>query len=118
MRRAAPVLVLLDLELGPRLGSALGLVRPLVEAGGRVVVLCGESAAPLFLIYIWVTLGSGFRFGAKYLVSELAMSVAGFALAIYLNAWWREHTALAVRMCLDDPRWRLSVQTHKVVGIR
>ena len=28
------------------------------------MALCGESAAPLFLIYIWVTLGSGFRFGA------------------------------------------------------
>jgi len=62
------------------------------------MALCGESAAPLFLIYIWVTLGSGFRFGARYLASELAMSVAGFALAIYLNAWWREHTALGIGM--------------------
>jgi organic radical activating enzyme len=30
----------------------------------------------------------------------------------------RENTARAVRYCLDHPRWRLSVQTHKVVGIR
>ena len=29
-----------------------------------------------------------------------------------------EHTAAAVRYCLAHPRWRLSVQTHKVVGIR
>lgn len=30
----------------------------------------------------------------------------------------REHnTALAVRYCLDHPRWRLSLQTHKVVGL-
>ena len=28
------------------------------------------------------------------------------------------NTALAVQHCLDHPRWRLSVQTHKVVGIR
>ena len=62
------------------------------------MALCGEWAAPLFLIYIWVTLGSGFRFGPKYLVSELIMSVAGFALAIYFNPWWREHTALGVGM--------------------
>lgn len=26
-------------------------------------------------------------------------------------------TALAVQWCLEDPRWRLSVQTHKDVGI-
>src|SRR5258706_4944693 len=47
------------------------------------MAVCGESAAPLFLLYMWVTLGSGFRFGARYLVSELAMSVVGFGVAIY-----------------------------------
>jgi 7-carboxy-7-deazaguanine synthase len=30
----------------------------------------------------------------------------------------RENTRIAVQRCLDDPRWRLSVQTHKVLGIR
>jgi 7-carboxy-7-deazaguanine synthase len=28
------------------------------------------------------------------------------------------HTAAAVRYCLGHPRWRLSLQTHKIVGIR
>jgi 7-carboxy-7-deazaguanine synthase (Cx14CxxC type) len=28
------------------------------------------------------------------------------------------HTALAIDYCLAHPQWRLSVQTHKVVGIR
>jgi 7-carboxy-7-deazaguanine synthase len=30
----------------------------------------------------------------------------------------RENTRAAVAMCLVDPRWRLSVQTHKSIGIR
>jgi len=30
----------------------------------------------------------------------------------------RENTQWAIAQCLRDPRWRLSVQTHKVVGIR
>jgi 7-carboxy-7-deazaguanine synthase len=30
----------------------------------------------------------------------------------------REHAAWAVARCLADPRWRLSVQTHKTLGIR
>jgi two-component system sensor histidine kinase RpfC len=64
------------------------------------MAISGEWAAPLFLIYIWVTLGSGFRFGPKYLLSELIMSVAGFAVAIYLNPWWREHTALGIGMLI------------------
>src|SRR5207344_1022911 len=60
----------------------------------------GESAAPLFLLYIWVTLGSGFRFGPKYLVSELAMSVVGFGIALYVNEWWRAHSALGIGMLI------------------
>jgi 7-carboxy-7-deazaguanine synthase (Cx14CxxC type) len=30
----------------------------------------------------------------------------------------RENTRIAIQRCLDDPRWRLSVQTHKALGIR
>jgi 7-carboxy-7-deazaguanine synthase len=30
----------------------------------------------------------------------------------------RENTRWAIARCLQDPRWRLSVQTHKMVGIR
>ncbi len=30
----------------------------------------------------------------------------------------RDNTAWAIEHCLADPRWRLSTQTHKVLGIR
>ena len=30
----------------------------------------------------------------------------------------RDNTNWAIQKCLADPRWRLSVQTHKLVGIR
>jgi 7-carboxy-7-deazaguanine synthase (Cx14CxxC type) len=30
----------------------------------------------------------------------------------------RENTEWAIRRCLADPRWRLSLQTHKIIGIR
>jgi organic radical activating enzyme len=29
----------------------------------------------------------------------------------------RHNTELAVRFCLEHPTWRLSIQTHKVLGI-
>ena len=32
------------------------------------MALFGEPAAPLFLVYVWVTLGNGFRFGPRYLL--------------------------------------------------
>ena len=44
-RRLAPVLVLLDLELGP-LGSGMDLVRPLIDVGARVVMMTGVVDRP------------------------------------------------------------------------
>jgi DNA-binding NarL/FixJ family response regulator len=42
-RQLAPVLVLLDLELGDGLGSGLDLVRPLSAAGAKVVIMSGVT---------------------------------------------------------------------------
>lgn len=42
----APVLVLLDLDLGPALGNGVELVRPLVDAGARVVIMSGDTSRP------------------------------------------------------------------------
>jgi DNA-binding NarL/FixJ family response regulator len=42
-RELAPVLVLLDLDLGPALGSGLDLIGPLIEAGSRVVMVTGST---------------------------------------------------------------------------
>jgi DNA-binding NarL/FixJ family response regulator len=43
-RQLAPVLVLLDLDLGPALGDGVDLVAPLVAAGSRVVIMSGDTS--------------------------------------------------------------------------
>lgn len=65
VRRAAelaPVLVLLDLDLGPALGNGVDLVRPLVDAGGRVVIMSGDTSRP--------RLGACVEAGASGVVSK------------------------------------------------
>lgn len=62
VRRLAPVLVLLDLHLGPQLGSGVDLVRPLIAAGGRVVMMTGEVERAL--------LGACIEAGAVGVVSK------------------------------------------------
>jgi two-component system, sensor histidine kinase RpfC len=71
-----------------------------VAAISWYMAVFGEPAGWLLLLYIWVTLGSGFRFGAKYLLSELAMSVVGFGIVIYVNDFWRTHATLGVGLLL------------------
>jgi len=55
------------------------------------MVFLGERAAPLFLVYVWVTLANGFRFGPQYLVISLGLSVAGFSTVLWLSDFWRAH---------------------------
>ena len=47
------------------------------------------------------------------MLSRVAENI--YWLASYLER--AENTARAVRYCLDHPQWRLSLQTHKLIGI-
>src|SRR5688572_5642080 len=71
-----------------------------VAAISFFMAVFGEPAGWLLLLYIWVTLGSGFRFGARYLLSELAMSVVGFGIVLYVNDFWRAHTSLGIGLLI------------------
>ncbi len=50
-----------------------------------------------------------------YLISPLAEPLAGTVGQSLLS---KANMDAAVRYCLQNPTWRLSVQTHKVIGVR
>ena len=54
----------------------------------------GERAAPLFLLYVWMTLANGFRFGRPYLLVSLALGFAGFWSVLLHNEFWVAHRHL------------------------
>lgn len=41
----------------------------------------GELAAPVFVVYLWVTFGNGFRYGKRYLIASTVLSIIGFGVA-------------------------------------
>jgi two-component system, sensor histidine kinase RpfC len=51
----------------------------------------GVHGVPMFLIYVWVTLANGFRYGQRYLLFALALSVAGFGVVLVVDDFWRTH---------------------------
>jgi two-component system sensor histidine kinase RpfC len=61
-----------------------------------LMVSMGERAAPLFLVYVWMTLANGFRFGQQYLLIVLSFSVAGFSVVLWLNDFWRAHLVVGL----------------------
>ncbi|MBW7850374.1 MAG: response regulator [Rhodospirillales bacterium] len=51
----------------------------------------GETAAPLYPLYLWVTLGNGFRYGVRYLAISVVVAVATFGAVAVATDPWRSH---------------------------
>jgi two-component system sensor histidine kinase RpfC len=49
-----------------------------------------RSAAMFFPVYLWVTLGNGFRFGIGYMYGAIAANAGCFIVMAVLTPYWRE----------------------------
>jgi signal transduction histidine kinase/CheY-like chemotaxis protein len=61
-----------------------------------LMIAGGEAGAPLFGLYLWVSIGNGFRYGRWYLHCAQGLAVAGFAVVIWLSPFWRQHPMVGV----------------------
>lgn len=106
--------------LNPLLVAVIGLTiavglllhmlwRPGISHGRRVIAMLmhlgslsafmyfgGEVTAPFYPIYLWVTLGNGFRYGVRYLMGAAVLSVAGFAIVTQITPFWLNHPTLSL----------------------
>lgn len=55
-----------------------------------------EYGVPFFSVYLWLTVGNGFRYGYKELILCAVMSLAGFLVIIATTAFWREEVLFSV----------------------
>jgi len=77
----------------------LGLVGDLCLTAYGISVV-GDMAGPLYVVLLWVIFGNGFRFGRRYLYAASAVGTVSFGIAIYLNAYWRNHLVLSIGLQL------------------
>ena len=54
----------------------------------------------LFLFYLWVILGNGFRYGVDYLYISLAVGLIGFVAAITWGDYWQVHRAISISLLI------------------
>jgi two-component system sensor histidine kinase RpfC len=50
-----------------------------------------EVAAPLIVVYFWILLGNGLRFGSKYLFINTIFTIIGFSFVIEHSPYWSNH---------------------------
>ena len=77
----------------------LGLVGDLCLTSYGISV-AGDMAGPLYVVLLWVIFGNGFRFGRRYLFAASIVGTISFGVAIFLNAYWRNHLILSVGLQL------------------
>ncbi len=56
----------------------------------------GGVAAAWYPIYLWVTLGYGFRYGQIYLFAAASLSVIGFSAAAFSTDYWEDQIELTL----------------------
>ncbi len=61
-----------------------------------------EVASPFVAIYIWITMGYGFRFGVKYLFSATTLCVLAFSYIIATTHFWQQYFALSVGLLMSQ----------------
>ncbi len=71
----------------------------------------GERGLPLFLVYLWFTFGNGFRYGARYLVASLLLSMSGFVMVLSLSEFWQARLNMGIWMMMGFVALSLYVLT-------
>lgn len=64
-------------------------------AMAAVMHLLGETASPLYAVYLWVTIGNGLRYGPRYLYCAIALASASFMAVILTTPYWTSNPYLS-----------------------
>ena len=60
----------------------------------------GAETVPFFLIYLWVILGNGFRFGLTNLYISQAIAILGFSGVVIWGDYWQQHLIFGISLLL------------------
>ena len=96
------VLLFLAVLFGPLISPArrlLGLVGDMTVTS-VLMALIGEGGTPLIAVYLWVTMGNGFRYGTAYLAAGTVMSIAGFTFVYLTSEFWGSSPVMSVSIML------------------
>ena len=60
-----------------------------------LMYLLGETAAPLYAVYLWVTIGNGLRYGPHYLNAATGLAGLSFLAVILWTPYWATNPFLS-----------------------
>lgn len=69
-------------------------------AASYVLFLGQEAATPVIAVYLWVTIGNGFRFGVRYLLISAFMNLCGLAAVYTFSGVWQDQSVFMLSLML------------------
>ncbi len=81
------------------LRRVIGLVHD-VASISTAMYLGEGGAAAVAAIYLWVTLGNGFRYGIAYLYGCALLSIAGFGAVYLFSDYWHQQAMLSINILI------------------
>jgi len=84
-------IIIIWLIFDPGINKKRRILGCCIDIGATTIALYlnGNMAAPLFVVYLWVTFGNGFRFGRSYLFFSMSISIAGYCFVIFTSNLWQ-----------------------------
>jgi two-component system sensor histidine kinase RpfC len=64
------------------------------------MALMGEPMAFVYVVVMWVTVGNGMRYGARYLQAAVAMALVCFSVPLIVSPYWQANLGLGVGLWL------------------
>ena len=61
-----------------------------------LLYLLGEYGVPFFAVYLWLTVGNGFRYGYKELNLCAIISLTGFVIVVNVTPFWDEQLLFTI----------------------
>jgi two-component system sensor histidine kinase RpfC len=60
----------------------------------------GVNGLPLYVVYLWIIVSNGFRYGIFYMLNALALSGVGFSIVLYASPFWQAHLGAGIGLLL------------------
>lgn len=91
------ILMLLNILQNPQKNEQRQWVAMLLDICATTAeqMISGPLAGMFVGIYLWLIIGYGLRYGAKFFKGCYVFSLIGFGITLYLNPYWNAHQHLA-----------------------
>ncbi len=71
----------------------VGMVTDYAAMGAMMTL--GPELAPLYVVFLWVTIGNGLRYGPRFLLAAVCLAFASFLGVILVTEYWQQNASLA-----------------------